>query len=176
MRTSPWSGLARGGSPCCTSCFLCGVGRVADWRPGPGLDAAQRGQPHALALDAADGLGGAPFFCVSASAPLLQAWFAECGGRWAKDPYFLYAASNLGSLAGLAAYPLLIEPRLTLPCSRIGGPPAMGCWWPSSDCARPRCGSPEGGWRRSRSRPPRRGRGCAPWKTMLRFPPASTHR
>ena len=57
---------------------------------------------------------GLPFFCVSASAPVLQAWFAHCGGRSAKDPYFLYAASNLGSLAGLAAYPLLIEPRLPL--------------------------------------------------------------
>ena len=57
---------------------------------------------------------GLPFFCISASAPVLQAWFAQCGGRSAKDPYFLYAASNLGSLAGLAAYPLLIEPRLPL--------------------------------------------------------------
>ncbi|MEI8373119.1 MAG: fused MFS/spermidine synthase [Planctomycetota bacterium] len=57
---------------------------------------------------------GLPFFCISASAPVLQAWFAHCGGRSAKDPYFLYAASNLGSLAGLAAYPLLIEPRLPL--------------------------------------------------------------
>ncbi len=35
-------------------------------------------------------------------------------GALAKDPYFLYAASNLGSLAGLAAYPLLIEKRLPL--------------------------------------------------------------
>jgi hypothetical protein len=57
---------------------------------------------------------GLPFFCISASAPVLQAWFAHCGGRWAKDPYFLYAASNLGSLLGLAAYPLLIEPRMPL--------------------------------------------------------------
>jgi spermidine synthase len=57
---------------------------------------------------------GLPFFCISASAPLLQSWFSYCGGRSAKDPYFLYAASNLGSLAGLAAYPLLIEPRLAL--------------------------------------------------------------
>ena len=57
---------------------------------------------------------GLPFFCISASAPLLQAWFTQCGGRSAKDPYFLYAASNLGSLAGLAAYPLWIEPRLPL--------------------------------------------------------------
>jgi len=57
---------------------------------------------------------GLPFFCVSATAPLLQAWFAASGHRSAKDPYFLYAASNLGSMLGLAAYPLLVEPRLTL--------------------------------------------------------------
>ena len=57
---------------------------------------------------------GLPFFVVSASAPLLQTWFAQTGDRSAHDPYFLYAASNLGSLLGLFGYPLLIEPRLTL--------------------------------------------------------------
>ncbi|MGA2619451.1 MAG: fused MFS/spermidine synthase [Thermoguttaceae bacterium] len=57
---------------------------------------------------------GLPFFCISANAPLLQAWFAASGRRGSEDPYFLYAASNLGSMIGLAAYPLLIEPRLTL--------------------------------------------------------------
>ncbi|MGD0898361.1 MAG: hypothetical protein ABR915_11035, partial [Thermoguttaceae bacterium] len=57
---------------------------------------------------------GLPFFCVSATAPVLQAWFTATGHRSAKDPYFLYAASNLGSMLGLAAYPLVLEPRLTL--------------------------------------------------------------
>ena len=57
---------------------------------------------------------GLPFLIVSATAPMLQAWFADTGHRAAKDPYFLYAASNLGSMIGLAAYPLVIEPRLTL--------------------------------------------------------------
>ena len=66
---------------------------------------------------------GLPFFCVSATAPLLQAWFAATGHRSAKDPYFLYAASNLGSMLGLAAYPLVVEPRLTLAqqCAMVGG-------------------------------------------------------
>jgi len=52
---------------------------------------------------------GPLFFAVSAQAPLLQRWFAlsEDG-----DPYPLYAASNLGSFAGLIAYPLLAEPLL----------------------------------------------------------------
>ncbi|MFM9939843.1 MAG: spermidine synthase [Hyphomicrobiaceae bacterium] len=53
---------------------------------------------------------GLPFFAVSANAPLLQAWFARSGHPHAKDPYFLYAASNCGSLLALLAYPVLIEP------------------------------------------------------------------
>ena len=57
---------------------------------------------------------GLPFFAVSASAPLLQAWFATTGHRQAKDPYFLYGASNFGSLAALLAYPFVIEPAFGL--------------------------------------------------------------
>ena len=56
--------------------------------------------------------GGLPFFAVSANSPLLQAWFAESGHAGARDPYFLYAASNLGSFAALVAYPFVIEPRM----------------------------------------------------------------
>lgn len=55
---------------------------------------------------------GAPFAAASATAPLLQAWFARTGRPDAGDPYYLYAASNLGSFAGLLAYPILIEPFL----------------------------------------------------------------
>ncbi len=57
---------------------------------------------------------GLPFFALSASAPLLQRWFATSSDPAAGDPYFLYGASNLGSLGGLLAYPLLIEPLLRL--------------------------------------------------------------
>jgi SAM-dependent methyltransferase len=57
---------------------------------------------------------GFPLFVVSASAPMLQAWFADTGHKSGKDPYFLYAASNLGSMGALIAYPLLIEPNLPL--------------------------------------------------------------
>lgn len=52
---------------------------------------------------------GPLFFVVSAQAPLMQRWFALSGGG---DPYPLYAASNLGSFAGLIAYPLVVEPLL----------------------------------------------------------------
>lgn len=57
---------------------------------------------------------GLPFFLLSASTPILQRWFSQSGHKSANDPYFLYAASNAGSLAGLLGYPLLLEPTLRL--------------------------------------------------------------
>ncbi len=57
---------------------------------------------------------GLPFAILSASAPLLQGWFAATGHVQAKNPYVLYAASNLGSFAALIAYPVAVEPLLTL--------------------------------------------------------------
>lgn len=57
---------------------------------------------------------GLPFFAISANAPLLQAWFAGTGHPHARDPYFLYAASNAGSLIALLAYPVAVEPFLGL--------------------------------------------------------------
>ncbi len=57
---------------------------------------------------------GLPFLALAATAPMLQSWFARTGHRDAGNPYFLYGASNLGSIAALAAYPALLEPTLTL--------------------------------------------------------------
>ncbi len=57
---------------------------------------------------------GAPFFALATSAPLLQRWFASSHRRGSVDPYFLYAASNVGSFASLVLYPTLIEPSGTL--------------------------------------------------------------
>src|SRR4051812_40430433 len=57
---------------------------------------------------------GPPFFVVAASAPLLQRWFASTGHPDGRDPYFMYSASNLGSMVALLAYPLVIEPQLRL--------------------------------------------------------------
>ena len=57
---------------------------------------------------------GPPFVVVAASAPLLQSWFAATDHHQAHNPYVLYAASNLGSFAGLLAYPFVVEPLLTL--------------------------------------------------------------
>lgn len=57
---------------------------------------------------------GLPFLAVSANGPLLQAWFARSGHTQARDPYFLYSASNTGSFVVLLLYPLALEPFLTL--------------------------------------------------------------
>ncbi|MGA8886474.1 MAG: fused MFS/spermidine synthase [Pseudolabrys sp.] len=57
---------------------------------------------------------GLPFFVLAANNPLLQAWFVRTGHRDAHDPYFLYAASNVGSFLALLSYPVLFEPIFTL--------------------------------------------------------------
>lgn len=57
---------------------------------------------------------GLPFFIISAGNPLLQSWFSKLRHHWAVDPYFLFAASNAGSLIALVAFPLLLEPSLGL--------------------------------------------------------------
>ncbi len=57
---------------------------------------------------------GVPFFVISTSAPMLQRWFSSTDHPAAADPYFLYGASNLGSMLTLVSYPLLIEPLLRL--------------------------------------------------------------
>jgi len=57
---------------------------------------------------------GMPFIALSATAPLLQNWFAATGHPQVRNPYVLYAASNLGSFCALLAYPFALEPLLTL--------------------------------------------------------------
>jgi hypothetical protein len=54
---------------------------------------------------------GLPFFIVSSNGPLLQKWFSRTGLTSASDPYFLYSASNAGSLIALLAYPVLLGQR-----------------------------------------------------------------
>jgi uncharacterized membrane protein len=57
---------------------------------------------------------GLPFFALAANNPLLQAWFVRAGHPEARDPYFLYASSNIGSFLALLSYPALLEPMLSL--------------------------------------------------------------
>jgi hypothetical protein len=57
---------------------------------------------------------GLPFFALAANNPLLQAWFVRTGHPGGRDPYFLYASSNIGSFLALLSYPFLLEPALSL--------------------------------------------------------------
>jgi hypothetical protein len=68
------------------------------------------GEPYLWQLGLFAVAVGLPFVAVAANAPLFQAWFARTGHTQGKDPYFLYAASNLGSLIALLGYPFLLEP------------------------------------------------------------------
>jgi hypothetical protein len=84
-------------------------------------------QPISLGLDRPDGkypaisllaslvaAAALPLALIAATSPLSQHWFARTDHPRAHDPYFLYAASNAGSLSALLAYPLWIEPNLSL--------------------------------------------------------------
>src|SRR5918994_4058090 len=64
---------------------------------------------------------GLPFFAISTTNPLVQKWLADTDHPAARDPYFLYRASNLGSIIGLLGYPLLVEREFTLS--------NQGIWW-----------------------------------------------
>jgi hypothetical protein len=71
---------------------------------------------------------GAPALALATGAPLLQRWFASSAHAERQDPYFLYVASNAGSLAALIGYPLLIEPRLTLAAQSKLWTDGVGLW------------------------------------------------
>lgn len=57
---------------------------------------------------------GPVFVALAATGPLVQHWYSRAGHADAADPYFLYAASNVGSFVGLFGYPFAIEPLLGL--------------------------------------------------------------
>ncbi len=76
----------------------------ARWKPNAGSDPVWRIM-QLLVVSV-----GLPYFLLSATGPLLQAWFARVQPH--VSPYPLYALSNLGSLLGLISYPFLVEPAL----------------------------------------------------------------
>lgn len=93
------------------SCFLIGgllllpILPSASWKP----TGAENPTLHILGL-----LGvtvGLPYFLLSATSPLLQAWYART--TQGTLPYRLYALSNFASLLALLSYPVLVEPLLT---------------------------------------------------------------
>jgi len=80
----------------------------------PVLTGSQQANPKLGVLQTLLFSIGLPFFIISASNPLLQSWFSRLQHYWAVDPYFLFAASNAGSLIALVAFPLVLEPLLDL--------------------------------------------------------------
>jgi hypothetical protein len=93
----------------CVLAFVCLPIGMATWFGDP-----PEGEPYLWQLGLFTVSIGLPFMAVSANAPLLQAWFARSGHPDARDPYFMYAASNLGSLVALLGYPFLLEPTFGL--------------------------------------------------------------
>ncbi len=78
----------------------------AAWKPAGGEDPTWR----ILGLLATS--VGLPYFMLSTTGPLVQAWYAR--SREGAAPYRLFALSNLGSMLALLSYPLAVEPLLTL--------------------------------------------------------------
>jgi SAM-dependent methyltransferase len=93
----------------CVLAFVCLPIGMVTWLGDP-----PQGEPYLWQLSMFAVSIGLPFVAVSANAPLLQAWFARSGHPDARDPYFMYAASNLGSLIALLGYPFVLEPAFGL--------------------------------------------------------------
>ena len=87
----------------------------SDWAP------TSEGSPIFLLLGLLLVSVGLPFFAISTTNPLIQRWLADTDHPAARDPYFLYRASNIGSIIGLLGYPLVVERELTLA--------NQGFWW-----------------------------------------------
>jgi hypothetical protein len=93
---------------CLLAFLVLPIGLPTSWGEPP------TGEPYLWQLGLFAVAIGLPFLAVSANAPLLQAWFVRTGHPHGHDPYFLYAASNLGSLIALLAYPFVLEPAFGL--------------------------------------------------------------
>lgn len=91
------------------------IGIPGDWKP------PSPASPLLWLLGLLTSAVGLPFFVVCATSPLLQRWFAATRHKRASDPYFLYSASNLGSMLALLSYPSVVEPAVPLQ--------QQGLWW-----------------------------------------------
>jgi hypothetical protein len=80
----------------------------------PGSVTPPDGNPLGWLLLLLAGSIGLPFFVLSTSASVFQHWLSRTDHPSGRDPYFLYAASNLGCLLALASYPTLVERVFTL--------------------------------------------------------------
>jgi hypothetical protein len=102
---------------------LAGGAALVAWQgiaPQPGQLPAHPGNPATDILLVLFRTVGLPYFALAATSPFLQAWFSRL--HPAREPYLLYAVSNVGSLAALLSYPVAIEPWMPLTVqSRIWG-------------------------------------------------------
>src|SRR5499426_1812910 len=103
----PQTGLIHLGV-CALAMLALPIGLPSGWGEPP------TGEPYLWQIGLFTAAIGLPFVALSANAPLLQAWFARTGHPQGHDPYFLYAASNLGSLIALLGYPFVLEPAFGL--------------------------------------------------------------
>jgi len=81
--------------------------------PNPGWKHSGLGQPSFAILALLAVTVGLPYFLLSATSPLLQAWYAR--SHKTGLPYRLFALSNFSSMLALLSYPFLIEPNLSSP-------------------------------------------------------------
>ena len=96
------------------SAILLAPAAVLPFAIGSGTMAPPEGNPLGWLLLLLAGTIGLPFFVLSTSASVFQHWLSRTDHPSARDPYFLYSASNLGCLLALASYPTVVEPWLTL--------------------------------------------------------------
>ena len=106
------------------SLFLLPILPAPSWKP-HGAD-----EPTARILLLLLATVGLPYFLLTTTGPLLQAWFARRtsagSGTVQLFPYRLYALSNIGSMLALLGYPVLVEPVLTIRQQGIGWSIAYG--------------------------------------------------
>ncbi len=81
-----------------------------------------------------------PFFALSATSPMLQRWFAE---STEEDPYWLYAASNIGSFLALFAFPIVIEPFIGVRAQSVSWAVGYGGLFALTAITAWRTGAPE---------------------------------
>src|ERR1700733_3350779 len=87
------------------SCALLPILPSETWKP------SEAGDPTLRILMLLIATIGLPYFLLSSTSPLLQAWYVRRSGSGM--PYRLFALSNFGSMLALVSFPFLVEPRLT---------------------------------------------------------------
>jgi len=87
------------------SCLLLPILPSPSWKP------SEAGDPTLRILLLLGVTIGLPYFLLSSTSPLLQAWYVRRSGTGL--PYRLFALSNFGSMLALISFPFLVEPKLT---------------------------------------------------------------